>query len=634
MNRSFLVVALVLVLGAGAVFFATRDTEPEVAEATTTAPVVSPIQVSPPVVAAPQPETCSLVVGDRFAYALSASSTARMTDLSRNDAAPPVDFSVEARGTLVLQALSRTATGTVVSVRLDELRLATPTPLPDMGSAFLIEVGDDCRLARFARGNRVTIGAARNQQALLWESQFSLVNTSQAFTGTDGLGRFSGRIERTHAGIERFIDKYPTMWRGGERDVRADGRMVVTFSTAPWFDALSTTQHVATDGTMVESRLALTRRPGAKVSFSSQEIDEANYIWEDLLPLQSARHSDRQVTEVARRRREAVAGQSLEQALAGLTARATTPGVGLQDTWPELASYFEAHPEQIGSAIEQLREGTLDQAPARMMLYVALGNAQVPQARDALLEIKRDLNAPPIDRTRALFSLIDRDDVGPTFARELATDSQALTAASTRGERYMPSESLLALTTMAGLRGDVEVRELAADSVRAALLSSNAAVKRVALKALGNTGDASLISAALPSFGDGDPQTREAAAMVFRRMPPAMTDDTTADWLSREKHPFVKAKIYEVVRSQHFDTQQPASARLARQALVDLKATRSQLTRKHITRLIAKSEIAQDSSTREALKSQARWEFKQGHDEVVNEYLNVLTPEEAWEVLR
>jgi hypothetical protein len=117
----------------------------------------------------------------------------------------------------------------------------------------------------------------------------------------------------------------------------------------------------------------------------------------------------RPVTKFDLARRARVARLSARQALDAFYAASNTPG--LQDKWPDVSAYFEVHPEAMTTAYGELKADRMA-VNAIVPFYIALGKARVPEAKALLLSIVRDLSAPPMDRTRAMFALVDRDDVG------------------------------------------------------------------------------------------------------------------------------------------------------------------------------------------------------------------------------
>lgn len=635
MKRLFApLVVLVLVCGLAAAW-SSADAPQVGTEVGVAAPPPSPAPVASDPVS--KRSGCHFTPGARLAYTLEARSTSRVDASSLGaGSAPPIDFSLAAIGTMELEVLRSTQS---VAVLAAKLRVKSEGPaLGSLGAPFLVEVGSDCQLTRFARSNDAQPSDARNQQSLLWDAQWRLVASSTPFQAEDGLGTFSGTfdVDVDAAGQRtstRRLERYDSLWhRPGERTL-VTGLQRVTPGEGPWFEQLNNRREVTVEHATITSTLSLWAVE-PKGRFTDAERDEARFTWGDLLPLAPARaHVARAVTGADLARRAAVKHLTVTQAVEALTQR-VSERAPLQDTWPELAAYFEVNPEAIAPAVDLLRGDLVGPDEAHLSFFIALGNARVPEARDALLEIKRDSYAPPMQRVRAMFSLVDRDDVGVPLAEELAVDAQALSSASTRGERFLPGEALLALSTMSGLRGDVAVSRVASASVRNVLLTAlDPAALHTALKAVGNLGDPSLLDVAAPFSRAERVETRIAAASMFRRMAPQQSDGAALEWLARETHPFVKAELYDVIRSQHFDAQVPASAALANQALRDLPRLSSPVARKYVVRMVAASSIATAPATRAALTQQARWEYL--HDSaVINEFTSLLSPEEVKEVLR
>jgi len=592
---------------------------------TASRPVENPASVAEPSAAAAP--GCTFAPGQHQRWSLAARSTTRMVTPAEG---PPMVFGADLTGQLELQVLStQQGHGTLVG-RFTGLSVQASEMNDDLTTTFLLDVDATCRVTRFARWQQADLRAARNQQALVWEALFS--TDAASLEGESGLGLYRAALSTRDEVITRVVSTYPVLWHTDARDVPVDSRATITRGQGLWLTSVHVTQRLTSPEFDVESSFALERTDG-EVTFTAAQRQPDAYVWEDLLPLRVAGHAVPQPTAIDLKLRDFATHQSLEDALAGLAARSNTTMTNLQDSWPGLAAWFQVHPDRISDAMTQLRNGTITGDSTRMSFYIALGNAHVPEARDALLEVKRDASAPPLERTRAMFSLIDRADVGASFASELATDAQALTSAPTRPQSYLATESLLALSMMSGLRGDAPTREIARNTVKGLLLSGDLKTVKVALAAVGNTGDATLLPEVDSLSRHTDATVREAAASALRRMPPLATDALVVQWLAREQHPFVKRHVYTSVQLQHFDAQFPASEALAHKALADLPSTQSMLARKAMIRLVARSAIAQQPDVRAALKAQARAEYVKGSD-LVNEFTDLLTPDEVWEVLR
>ncbi len=599
-----------------------------------TSPSLPVIVAEPARLIEPARTECRFEQNAQFAYELHAHGT---TPVSITPGAAAVEASFDLRSRLEFEVLTAGADQAVL--------LGKFTSIQQRGSSqklerpFLIEVGTDCQVLRFARASAAELADARNQQSLLWDGQWRLVSSATPFSAEDGLGIARGEFERQTVDgslvSTRTLAGYDTLWQGLEPFAAVTGSQRVTVGKGPWFENLENRRDVTSSaGSSSSSTLTLSSVAPAGDVFRADERRTEGYTWEDLLPgIAVEAHAQRPVTHVERRRQEAAYPLTIDQALSNFTALVDQGGP-LHERWPDLSAYFEVHPESVAAAVDRLRNDQLGTDEAHVSFYIALGNARVVEARDALLAIKRDQGAPPMHRVRAMFSLLDRSDVGVDFAQELATDSQALSSASTRGDRFLPGESLLALSTMGGLRGEVAIKRVVVETLQRMLSRPlHPSSARLALKAVGNLGDPELIALAEPLTRAERVETRVAAASIFRRMPTRAVLDAEVAWLARESHPFVKAKLYDVIRSQHFDAQVPAEEMLVRQALLDLPKLKSPLARKHVIRMLAASAVANQPNVRAALVVQARWEYV--HETgALNEFTSVLTEAEAREVMR
>lgn len=616
----FVIASLILVAGGWWAFAPAEE------QASVPAPVVVPIQAAAVVQREPL-RGCTMRPGQTLASLVSVRSRSKLPGASTG-----IEVGLELSGRIDLEVLSDAPQGAVLAGRFSEMNVSADVAVGSMESPFLVEIDQHCRLTRFARWKEAAPHLARNQQAILWDTQWT--SDEGVFHGADGVGPFTAVMRRRGDQLERELDSYSSIWQQRITPTKVLGRMVVTMGDGPWFESLDGRRTVEAEGVSIDSQLSMHAVHAAEGRFSAREREESSYVWGDLLPAAGAMHASRPVNRYDHERRAAVGPQSLEVAMVNLETRAKDASVGLQDTWPQLSSWFEVHPERIADAVQSLKSGELVKSDrGGTAFYMALGNARVPEARDALLAIKRDQRAPGLEKARAMFALIDRDDVGVAFAHELATDASALISSGTRSQAWIANKALLALTAMSGLRNDVEVHDVAVATVSPLLDSAVAERRKLALKALGNIGDVTLMPLAQRSMEDVDVSIREAATSVFRRLPPVQTDTVALSWLQREQHPFVKAKLYDVLRSQHHDAQFPAPRALAMQALSDLRTARSLHARRQMIRLLATSEVAQEADVRRAMVAQAKQERAAG-SELLNEFTDVLTPEEAWEVLR
>lgn len=331
--------------------------------------------------------------------------------------------------------------------------------------------------------------------------------------------------------------------------------------------------------------------------------------------------------DVARRAR--VGKLSVRQALDAFYALSNTGG--FQDKWPDVSAYFEVHPEAMTTAHAELRARRMA-INAIVPFYIALGKARVPEAKALLLSIVRDPSDTPMDRTRAMFALVDREDVGAELAEELA--GMATAKAAAHPDVFLKGEAMLALSMMAGIkRKDASLHDVAVKAVAALLATADRNDSRIAMKSIGNLADPALLALAEPVSKHADPYVRMEAAYAFRRLNPVHSEQLVLGWLAAEKHPFVKAKLYQILQLQHFDLNTGASEALTRQAIQDMPKFSSGVDRRTVVRLLSQSSVKDEPWVRAALVAQARFEHKKNTG-YLNEFSEVLTPAEMFKVLR
>lgn len=607
----------------------------EAAQTTTTLPLVVMPNAAVPPAAPGVPRTadplkpgrasCTLAPGEQLAFRLVSTTTGPLSI----PGSPTTNVDASITGHLGLKGVGPSQNGTIVVAQLTELESNAPgVGAASLGAPFLVELSPDCRLVRFARGKSVDRDSARNQQALLWSGAFTL--TPGEVVMHDGVGTFLAKFSRTGTRLERHQASYQSMWQANARDVPANGLLVVELGAGPWFESLQLRQSVTlTEG---NSQLQLELKRVEATPPLALVVRDEDFIWEDLLPVVRVgrTHAERPFNGYDLARREKVKDLTEDQAVEQFIRR-TAGNAGLQDTWPELSAWFEVHPEGIERVLQRLRDRKLP-AVSIAPLYTAIGKARVPEARDALLKIRRDAVEPPMDRVRATFNLLDREDVGVPLAEELAVEGVVMGKLDKK-ENFLRGEALLALGMMAGLRAQPELDTVARRTLSEVLTHAepDSQVAHSAFKALGNLGDPQLLPLIQPGTEAQNIFTRIAAAHAFRRMPPAQSEAVALEWLRRETHPFVKRQLYITIRRQYFDAQVPVSEAMTRQAMADLAITEAPIDRKTIIRFLSMSALKAQPEFRTFLVAQARKERDTG---ILNVFTDLLEPEEVSEALR
>lgn len=627
--RIGMVVGAVGILGAGGALLALRGQVPAGPAGTVTrAPSGAGASVG--ATASPARTTCAFEAGQTLTYA-----AALKGELHHETPGLglPAHTRADLDGRLTFQVLATEAGAATLVGRMDLEDRVKPSSfdVKSFRAPFLVTVDERCQLQAFARWRPSTEQVARNQQSVLWDAQFRLGVTELGVKDASGLA--ASTLAAKGDIVQRILGGYRSTWPGEPADLRVEGRMTVSLGAGPWFESLESVRTQLATKLSNASTLTLRRTEG-DASFAAAELDQANYVWGDLLTRQAKLQLvARPFTRFDRERHERVGAQSLPEALDAFVAKQQAGG-GTQDKWPDLSAYFEVHPEALKPAYAKYLKGELPPSSAGDF-FLAIGKARNDEARELLLAIKRDDGAVMMDQVRAMFSLVTRTDVGVGLAQELAADVHRHVARNNHDSDFIAGESMLALSTMSGLRSDAAVAKTTHDALTSVLSSQpeTGHPLRVALHAIGNTGDLTLLPAADRFLASADLDTRKAAMHVFSRMPPAQTDAVEVELLKRETSPFVKKVMYRIFQQQHLDMQQGASPELVAQALSELRTTKSAYTRRNMVFLIAQSSVKDEPEIRKALVEQARWERAKG-TQVLNQFGPILTRAERLEVFR
>ncbi|MDH5674311.1 MAG: HEAT repeat domain-containing protein [Myxococcales bacterium] len=174
-----------------------------------------------------------------------------------------------------------------------------------------------------------------------------------------------------------------------------------------------------------------------------------------------------------------------------------------------MAGLLVARPELVAELRALLDRQALDET-GRASVFWALELAGTKTAKRALLSL---LSAPrDHDRVRAASALASAGNA-------VVADGEALLSLYRQDdEPRVSSAALLALGAM-GVEASPEVKSYVRDQLEAELLAADGPeATRVALQAIGNTGDPELLGLAAERLGDAEPAVRATAASALRRM--------------------------------------------------------------------------------------------------------------------
>ena len=413
--------------------------------------------------------------------------------------------------------------------------------------------------------------------------------------------------------------------------------MTVLVESGPWFKTLASNETLTGENAKMKSQFAARRYKTPDGTFGAIDHDLSHYEWGTWLDRQvqvvQADDDDRRpFSERNRERYEQLRKLSPVQSLQALVDR-VQGGASMAEAWPELRDYLEAKPEATRGVVEHLKAGHVP-PHSSALVYIALGNAKTPQARDELLGIATAENAPAMSRTRAMFSLVDRNDVGPDFARTLSQQTSAITSGGDSNGRFIARESALALGAMAGLKGNPTVKQIAIETVDQMLSAAGnrAVYLRPAFSTLANIGDAKLLSRIEPYTKSSIDEIRDAATVAIRRMHPKDTEAFVAEWLDRETSPIVRQSLYKIMDRQTHDTKTPLSPRLVTRSIADLKARPDRITSKSIIRMLGQA-AKTSKDAKQALLDQVPIELAKNDFGQYKSIIRHLEPDELREAI-
>jgi hypothetical protein len=577
---------------------------------------------------------CRFRLGETLGYALDIDANAQvhpqLAGLGAGAGSAPVSVRKQVRAELQLEALSSDAgQGAVLlaSYRHANVGAGAGVGAAELATPFLIRVDPSCHLSGFARFEKTPAAAARTQQALVHELTWRWPQRGQAVEEPDqnGVGAYVARHALVNGPsgprVERTVLSYTALWSAGLAPngaapvmpaIPRSSALVVEPGRGPWFESLRGEETLAglsaTDSHTVSSARRIPPEAGA---LDGAPTDQGRYVWENLLPRSIIARAVPEVTARDLRQRDAVRGLSLDQALGSFVAGVRS-GKNFSETWPELKVYLEARPEMAGETMRRLRANQVPEE-AEAAAFLAMGKAQTPEAREALLQTMRDTSAEVIDRSRSVFALVDRPDVGAPLARELSRNAMGVASGGSRAQRIFARESALAVGMMAGLRGDTEteIKTVALQAVPGLLAQGNTAtLLSPAFGTIANIGDPATLSLVRPYTESADPGVRAVAARSIRRMSPQETGDFAAGWLARETDASVKRELYGTIAKQAYDAQQPVTAGVVQRAIADLQSKPGLLTRKAIIKILGQ-QAATDPTAKTALMNQIAFETKE-----------------------
>ncbi|MBX3219040.1 MAG: hypothetical protein KF795_00895 [Labilithrix sp.] len=577
-------------------------------------PAEAPVPPVPPssiAAQAPSPSTiaeapierepgCRFDRGATLGYELVGTMSMKL-DEAKGRADQPPSLVRTVRVVLDLEALG----GEVLLAHYREVDSTLTAEQGDLGAPFLLRVDARCQIAGFAALDSTNVREARAQQAMAHNLVWSWPKGTETRDGANDYGEFRATykdVSGARPRVQRTIDAYRRVWSDDwdangfvdeatpalhkERKPLASA-MTIEPGAGPWFASLDGSERLRIGGAEVTGTIrAASVPPGDLGAFPHAET---RYVWRDFLhrrakptiaaPLSA--HDQKEIAEV----------RTLPLAVAMDRYRARMDaGEGIAEAWTHLKNYFVARPEAATEVALQVRAQKLpeDGAPG---VFIALGKTPTPEALGALMAIKGDAGAQAIDRSRAAFALVAREDVGVELAQALHADSRGIATGSSRAVRLYARHAALALGMMGSLRAeDAAIVAEARSAVNDILANGRSATTlRPGFGAIANLGDPSLLAKVTPYTRHADADVRRAATIAIRRMPPSATISLSTDWLVVETDPDVRRDLWQTIRLQHLDARQVVDRALVTNAIVELEKQPSALTRQSLVHILGEA---------------------------------------------
>lgn len=547
---------------------------------------------------------CTFTPGERFSYAATAQTSWRLPERLRAVVGAQAAGSTSWSAELHFEVLTAGPDGAVALARLTDNAQGA---VEGVDSAWLARINRACEVAGFAHHKATQPPAARAQQTALHELYFTVPDLeSAAIAFLNGTGQARGEVTREGEKLVRQVHSYAQVWSRDMAGLQVtSSALSIRRGAKGWFESMvgleGFTASSVDTGRVELSVVSIAPRDGV-LDAASRDVND--YVWENMFgPVQTTTG-----TYVPPEHQERVAAMrevSMETAMERFLVMADAKA-NVAAQWPDMAAFLDAHPESIDDFATLL---VTDFEPQwKVGGFLALGQAQSPAAREALLGIWRERGLPTMDRVRGSLALATRADVGVAYAQELR--AEVTRTPDTAEEANVARQALLHLGVLGGTRpGNREVAEVVRSTLGSEL--SNARTPHdasVVFAAIGNTGDVTFLPELSRWSRHDDWEYRAATAIGMRRMPVELVEEFTVEWLQRETHPDVKRELFEVVHHQYTDAGKPVGPALMREAVKHLRQQPRILTRQSIFRILEPH--AGEDEVRQALRDQLKVEYE------------------------
>lgn len=533
-------------------------------------------------------------------------------------------------GTLALEAVAREDSDWVVLAQFQKMNNETiQTHGADFGEPFMMKVGSRCELKGFGRSKLVSRAAGQVQQVAMHDAWVfvPLDGRSESVSYENGTGLAVASVTRSGRVVTRQIHGYNAVWR-----TKAKVQVLHSLARAElgehWLERFESSEGIS--GGLLQSALAtlkMERQPSADDISSAVSRRPTDYVWESLLHSTFAEVAGAGAVPPSERPyMEQMKNHTLESAFSTMMKKVEAKE-NIESQWHEMTGFLNQHPEQIEEYSKGLVASDFPEE-GKAVAFMALGRTVHPEARESLMQIRRQMATGSLDRMRATLALVTRKDVGLELAQELRED--ALTSDPTRQDEYYNSNAVMHL----GILGRLQAQDPAVVSVAkdtALTLLKQAGDDPVALMgplgAIGNLGEPALLSTLEGYTRHADPKVRAQVPRAFRQYAYAQTEKMMADWLQRETDREVKQEIFNIIYHQLADAQRSAGEPIVREAMKHLAEQPRVLSRQSIIHILGQVKNHYPE-VREQLLNQVAVEFG-NRSGLYSQITHYLLPEET-----
>jgi hypothetical protein len=577
------------------------------------APVFQPAQAPSPT-ASPLPG-CRFVAGQTMAFDVTSTTTVTLADtLARfSGGVGPQGGSTSAR--LSLEVVRVETQRAVLLGRLSAASTSLVTAGgPGVEAPWLVRVNERCEVTDYARASATPATAARQQQSLLAELWFSVPpGPGPAAVAFDtGLGRATALVLPAGGAdaddVVRTIQRYERAWSPSMNGVSVErSRLEVRRGQGPWFDAMEGVEASSVPGVVTSAQATLTvaAAPADGAALVGASRNEADYEWgrwfeevpdASLRPFAAGDHQQR-----VEAMRDVTWPQALEKML--MTFEFTD---NVYEQARDMSAFLDAHPEAIDEYAGALL--TEFEPEWKAAGFLVLAQTRHVAAREVLLDVWRERDAPSMDRVRSSLALVSRRDVGVPLARELLAESRR---DGTPAQRNVSQQALLHAGMLAGLHPEAaELKREVRQGLALELSSRPTPGERAAVySAIGNTGDLTFLPELDQASRHPDPEWRAIVPIALRRMPIDESRPFTLEWLRRETSPDVMRELWQSIQHQYQDVGRVADVELAAEAVKYLRRQPRLLTRQSIVQLLAPL-VGVNDEVRAAFREQLKLEYE------------------------